>query len=127
MTLTRFLTQFGFTEDPFESTNADAEPYLAQYFVPPPYFPSVLGDTANPKSHVILAPRGGGKTAQRRMIEDRSAELQDFLCISYDKFEQPSGFRLEQATWAYHMNQVCRLILIGVASASTTIQVSSIA
>jgi hypothetical protein len=64
-----FLNYFGFEGDPFESTNADNEPRLADYFVPPPYFPTVLGDARFPQSQVVLAPRGSGKTAQRRMIE----------------------------------------------------------
>src|SRR5439155_18193748 len=109
-----FLRQFHLVEDPFESTNADTEPRLDAYFVPPPYFATVLGDTRNPKSHVVLAPRGGGKTAQRRMIETRSFDAGDFLCITYDRFDQPAGFSVGKATLAYHLNQVCRLILIGV-------------
>jgi hypothetical protein len=114
VTLTVFLRQFGLVEDPFESTNADAEPRLSAYFVPPPYFASVLGDSRSPKSHVVLAPRGGGKTAQRRMIENRSFDAGDFLCITYDRFDQPPGFALKDATLPYHLNQVCRLILVGV-------------
>lgn len=58
------LERLGFAEDPFASTNAADEPRLASYFVPPPYFHTVQGDPRNPKSHVVLAPRGGGKTAQ---------------------------------------------------------------
>lgn len=109
-----FLESVGFAADPFESTNAEYEENLGAYFVPPPYFPTVLGDISQPRSHVIFAPRGGGKTAQRRMIENRSLEVGSFLCITYDHFDQPEGLRLNQVTWAYHMNQICRLILTGV-------------
>lgn len=114
MALTPFFRQFGLLEDPFESTNADAEARLQTYFVPPPYFPAVLGDSRDPKSHIVLAPRGGGKSAQRRMVENRSLEAGDFLCVTYDRFDQPAGFEASQASLAYHLNQVCRLILIGV-------------
>jgi hypothetical protein len=114
MPLTAFLAQFGFTADPFESTNAEHEPRLGEYFVPPPYFPTVMGDTAVPQSQVVLAPRGGGKTAQRRMIEDNSAATGDFLCVTYDKFDQPAGFRLADVSLAYHINQICRLIVVGL-------------
>lgn len=114
MTLSPFFRQFGLIEDPFESTNADAEARLDSYFVPPPYFASVLGDSRNPKTHVVLAPRGGGKSAQRRMIENRSFDAGDFLCVTYDRFDQPAGFEASQASLAYHLNQVCRLLLLGV-------------
>lgn len=108
-----FFAQFGFSADPLESTNAENEPRLADYFVPPPYFVEVLGDPLNPHPDVVFAPRGSGKTAQRRMVEDQSAAGQ-FLCITYDAAEQPPGFTLDQASWAYHMNQICRRILVGV-------------
>lgn len=114
MAVSPFLRQFGFTADPFASTNADDEPKLETYFVPPPYFDTVLGDVHTPKSHVILAPRGGGKTAQRLMIEKRSQVDKDFLCITYDEFDLPHSFKLKDATWSYHMNQVCRLVLMGI-------------
>jgi hypothetical protein len=66
----KFLSAFGFSENPFASTNADKEPHLSRYFVPPPYFTSVKGDPKDPKSNMVLAPRGGGKTAQKVMIEE---------------------------------------------------------
>jgi len=109
-----FLQKLGFLEDPFESTNAEFEKNLGAYFVPPPYFPTIMGDPENPSSHFVFAPRGGGKTAQRRMIENRSRDSDDFLCITYDTFDQPPGFSLDNASWAYHVNQVCRLILAGI-------------
>jgi hypothetical protein len=109
-----FLDRLGFAGDPFESTNADQEPNLDSYFVPPPYFPTVVGDPDSPQSHVVLAPRGGGKTAQRRMVEQKSAADGDFLCITYDRFDQLDDFKVSQASWAYHVNQLCRLMLFGL-------------
>jgi hypothetical protein len=112
----RFLRQFGFEEDPFASTNAAEEPHLRSYFVEPPYFATVMGDPLNPRSHVVLAPRGGGKTAQRRMLEDASQE-QRILCITYDSFDLPDRFRIEDATWDYHATQVVRLLVVGILAA----------
>ncbi|MEX2670791.1 MAG: hypothetical protein WD294_01635 [Phycisphaeraceae bacterium] len=114
MNNTTFLADHGFVGDPFESTNAETEDRLPYYFVPPPYFATVFGDPASPSSHVVLAPRGGGKTAQRRMIEARSQETGDFLCLRYDAFDQPAGFDAGVASLAYHLNQLCRMILLGV-------------
>lgn len=113
MALNAFLASQQFVEDPFQSTNAGEEPRLEKYFVPPPYFASVLGDPVNPKSQVILAPRGGGKTAQRVMIE-KSSEGGEFLCVTYDDFPMASKFTLSDATLDYHLNNICGLILLGV-------------
>jgi hypothetical protein len=109
-----FLARFGFTEDPFEHVDAEQEPQLDRYFVPPPYFSNVMGDPARPRTHLVLAPRGGGKTAQRRMIESESERSSRFLCVTYDGFDQPSGFTAAQADIAYHLNQICRRILMGI-------------
>jgi hypothetical protein len=110
----RFLQRFAFTEDPFEHIDAEQEPQLDEYFVPPPYFANVMGDATRPRSHVVLAPRGGGKTAQRRMVEARSEEVGSFLCVTYDGFDQPSGLSAVDADLAYHLNQICRRVLLGL-------------
>ena len=66
----------GFNNHPFSKTNADEEPNLEEYFVPPPFFDAIVGDSSNPSASIVFAPRGGGKTAQRRMVEKSSAALQ---------------------------------------------------
>jgi hypothetical protein len=48
------------------------------------------------------------------MIELESAANGRFLCVTYDTFDQPANFSVDQADLAYHLNQVCRLILLGV-------------
>lgn len=116
MSLAEFLAQFGFEDDPFRSTNAAEEPKLTAYFVPPPYFASVLGTPAHPKSDVVLAPRGGGKTAQRIMIEIESKKTAEFLCISYEKFDLREGFKASDADLPYHLNNICRLLLVAILS-----------
>jgi hypothetical protein len=64
-----FLKLVGFESDPFASTSAADEPLIDQYFVEPPFFPAVIGDPKSRKSNIVFAPRGGGKTAQKIMIE----------------------------------------------------------
>ncbi|MEI7608120.1 MAG: hypothetical protein WCJ64_12130, partial [Rhodospirillaceae bacterium] len=108
-----FYESQGFSDDPFESTNAGEEPLLGQYFVPPPYFRSVLGDPEKPKSQVILAPRGGGKTAQRVMIEKASMGGA-FLCVTYDDFPTPAGFKLGDSDLDYHIKNICTILLIAI-------------
>jgi hypothetical protein len=76
----------GFWTNPFAYTNADEEDYLKDYFIQPPYFDSVIGDYRSPSSCIVLAPRGGGKSAQRKMIEIWSQD-HPVLAITYDRFE----------------------------------------
>ncbi|WKK71569.1 hypothetical protein Q0F99_19960 [Rathayibacter oskolensis] len=112
MSFDSFLTRRGFSHDPFATTNAEQEDRLADYFVPPPYFESVLGNPATPKSNVIFAPRGSGKTAQRLMIERTSLQMDSrFLCLTYDNFESATA---KGATLAAHQIELCRLLTLGV-------------
>ncbi len=112
MGLREFLSRLGFTENPFQFTNADEEEHLQSYFVPPPYFHSVWGDPQSPKSQVIFAPRGGGKTAQRRMIEYR-AESANVFVITYDRFEKLGGADLTALSLDYHLRNIIEIALLG--------------
>lgn len=107
-----FAEMHGFSSDPFASTNSEDEDLLEDYFVPPPYFPSVLGDPQAPKPRVIFAPRGGGKTAQRRMIEIRCMDEDlPFVCLTYDNFDGPSAPNL---TLNDHLAALCRLLTVTI-------------
>lgn len=112
MGLKEFLARLGFAEHPFQFTNADEEEHLQSYFVPPPYFISVWGDPDSPKSQVVFAPRGGGKSAQRRMIEYRS-ETSDVFAITYDRFETLNEKELESVSADYHLRNLIQKALLG--------------
>jgi len=107
-----FLGRLGFGANPFQFTNADEEEHLQSYFVPPPYFDSVWGDPTSPKSHVIFAPRGGGKSAQRKMIEYKSQDS-DVFVLRYDRFEHLSTSDLKELTVDYHLRNIVSLLLLG--------------
>ncbi|WP_162501340.1 P-loop ATPase, Sll1717 family [Methylobacterium crusticola] len=109
-----FLKTFGFLQDPFASTNAADEPLIDKYFVDPPFFPAVVGDPNTPKSNVVFAPRGGGKTAQKIMIEKRSAEAHQFLCLTYDRFPTNVIRLPKDADAEYHLTNICRILLIAI-------------
>ena len=109
-----FLGAFGFTQDPFASTNAADEPLIGKYFVEPPFFPAVVGDPKSPNSNVVFAPRGGGKTAQKIMIERKSATDGTFLCISYDQFPSDEILRDKSAPIDYHLSNISRTLLIAI-------------
>jgi hypothetical protein len=99
------LAKLGFHDNPFQFTNADEKDQLQSYFVPPPYFASVWGNPDSPQSHVIFAPRGGGKSAQRRMIEYKAQEAGVFA-ITYDRFEQLGATDLETLGIDYHLRNI---------------------
>lgn len=105
-----FLEAYNISGNPFASTNAENEDLLSEYFVAPPYFESVVGYAETPKSTIVFAPRGSGKTAQRKMIENRAASPDsNFACISYTDF---TGITPDSATLAQHKLAVCRLMVV---------------
>lgn len=107
-----FLARLGFNANPFQFTNADEEDHLQSYFVAPPYFDSVWGDPNKPVTHVIFAPRGGGKSAQRRMLEYR-ANRENIFAIRYDRFEHLIPSSLPNLTIEYHLKNLIGLALLG--------------
>ncbi len=109
----RYYSGLGFEDNPFAHTNADEEERLPEYFVPPPYFESVFGNPLKPKSFVVFAPRGGGKSAQRRIIELRSSE-HNILSITYDNFDFPDVRKSSDITIHHHLKRIIRFILTGL-------------
>lgn len=68
-----WLKSFGFTQDPFSSTEAGGEDiysrnFLHATFVKPDCFDDILGDPNYPKSSLIFARRGSGKSSARVML-----------------------------------------------------------
>ncbi|WEO76414.1 hypothetical protein BJQ94_13705 [Cryobacterium sp. SO2] len=114
MSIESYLQRAGFVGDPLAHTNAEQEDRLGDYFVPPPYFQSVLGDPATPKSNVIFAPRGGGKTAQRLMIEREAvAPGATYLCLTYDAFASVVS---HGGGLAAHHVELCRIVTLAILS-----------
>jgi hypothetical protein len=85
MSYAELLSTMGFARDPFATTNADEEELLENYFIEPPFFKAVYGNIRQPKSVIVFAPRGGGKTALKRRIELFSRS-DNFLCVTYNAF-----------------------------------------
>ncbi|WP_419818775.1 P-loop ATPase, Sll1717 family [Glaciibacter flavus] len=112
MTYNSFVTSRGFTGDPFAFTDSDREEKLADYFVPPPYFAGVIGTPNSPEPSIIFAPRGGGKSAQRRMVEEAGLDLEaPFLCINYSNFESMAG---TTPPLADHLVQLSKLMTLAL-------------
>lgn len=109
----QFFSALGFDDDPFAYTNADQEVRLEDYFIPPPYFPSVFGNPEHPRPFVVFAPRGGGKSAQRRMIETQCQE-NHVLAVTYDRFEFPTVRAASEVTLQHHLRSIIRFALMGL-------------
>ncbi|NPE29477.1 hypothetical protein HNV12_16265 [Methanococcoides sp. SA1] len=105
--------KLGFQSNPFAYTNADEEDNISDYFIKPPYFDSVIGDYKSPNSCVVLAPRGGGKTAQRKMIEIWSKD-NPVLTVTYDRFEFGVNQNLEDIGLPYHLKNIITLTLLNL-------------
>ncbi len=116
MSYTDVLEQLGFEADPFAKTNADEEDRLKSYFIDPPFFNAVHGDLASPKSAVVFAPRGGGKTAVKRMLE-LSSQTEPFLCVTYNHFPV-DDLKLKDVDLGYHLRNIVRLMIVAVISAA---------
>ncbi len=113
MTIKDYISQLGFEENPFQHTNADKEKkYLDKYFIQPDYFEDVWGDPNDPVSNIIYAPRGGGKTAQRLMIEKRAEEFDNVLTITYTNHDLSRFKKASDVTLSYHLEYLNRLMLL---------------
>ena len=116
MSYMELLHNLGFDSDPFAKTNADEEERLDKYFIAPPFFNAVYGDELTPKSALVFAPRGNGKTALKRKIEIAS-EGSNFFCITYNSFKI-TGLALSDINLEYHLKNIIRIIVIAIVGAT---------
>ena len=113
MTKKEYIESLGLNENPFQYTNADKEADLIhQYFIYPDYFEDVWGDPQNPVSNIIYAPRGGGKTAQRLMIEKRASGFDEVLTITYTDHDLSKFNSINEVGLSYHLEYLNRLLLL---------------
>jgi len=112
-TFHQFFSSLGFDDNPFAYTNADQEERLSSYFIPPPYFNSVFGNPEQPRSFIVFAPRGGGKSAQRIMIEHKCVD-NEVLAITYDQFEFPDIAKATDVKLHHHLRRILRFSLVGL-------------
>jgi hypothetical protein len=114
MDLDQFLELHGLMLNPFGTTNAEVETHLDDCFVRPPYFSSVLGSPSSPKSCIVFAPRGGGKTAQRRFVELEAERVGRYLTVLYSHFPLKHGERPADISLDRHLDNVCQRITLGI-------------
>lgn len=111
--MSNIYNKLQFKENPFAYTNADQEEKLEDYFIAPPYYETVQGDFNSPSSNIVLAPRGSGKTAQRRMIEIWSKD-KPVLSVTYDRFELGNQQNLEEISLNYHLKNIIQRTLLNL-------------
>jgi hypothetical protein len=87
--LEQWLAHYGFERNPFGECEAGRESRLAEYFVPTPYYDEILGSAGSPRTMLVYAPRGCGKTAHRIMVARACrphAPNSDILTVVYTDF-----------------------------------------
>jgi len=87
-----WLHQVGFVNgNPFATSEADREgQYLPEFFVDTGHYDLICGDVNRPQTALVFAPRGGGKTAYRVMLQRQCCPHQldsTVLAVSYTSFE----------------------------------------
>ncbi|HQF00371.1 MAG TPA: hypothetical protein PLG06_11640, partial [Anaerolineae bacterium] len=90
--LEQWLKAVGFVKgNPFATANAEDErTFLPECFVDTGHYFSILGDPQKPQTTLVLAPRGGGKTAYRVMLEQQcypQGALVNALAVPYLTFD----------------------------------------
>jgi len=116
--LERWLKAFGFEANPFAYREAGNDPYLNRYFVAPPYFDEILGDASLPQTAIIFAPRGGGKTALRVMVDYHCREgltkkhILSVLYTDFTRIVETVGYDLTRINSRLHSYEILTRIVV---------------
>lgn len=115
LVLKNWLKQVGFTRgNPFGSNEADREAFLPEYFVDTGHYDALRGDPAHPRTTIVFAPRGGGKSALRVMLSSQcrpTALKSDVLAITYTDFDpiiEAAGNDTSRVTAKHHIHRILK-------------------
>src|SRR5690242_14377699 len=105
-----WLLNNGFDSNPFASKEADFEVATDQsrvvdYFVRAVWVDQILGDVRQPRSAVLAARRGFGKSASRLMVEyecRRGRIADEVLAATYTNFERALLARRGEGKYSLH-------------------------
>ncbi|MBK9710157.1 MAG: helix-turn-helix domain-containing protein [Kouleothrix sp.] len=107
----RWLEAQGFSSNPFEFWEADRETTLSSYFVRAEWFDALRGDTKRPRSAVLFAPRGHGKSSHRleiaRLCGEASA-TDPALIVQITEYDWIMAEGLERVTSQRYLQYVAR-------------------
>lgn len=115
MSLQELMKEHSFSTNPFRTWVSEDESELAEWFVPPPFFATILGDTFGPSkklvpvSSLVFGTPGNGKTALRKMIEFELLRRADpFMVLRYSDFGRVVSSSA-QPTLSDHVEELIRL------------------
>lgn len=115
--LDRWLNKVGFRKgNPFGTNEAEQEPFVPECFVDPGVYDLLRGD---PRSTLVFAPRGGGKTALRVMLASECRPIHKAsmssesrtLAVPYTDFApalHACEYDLARLTAAHHVTPILR-------------------
>lgn len=92
----RWFKQRGFSNNPFANYEAESEDRLPEYFVDTLFYDYIWGNEQHPRSMIIAAERGCGKSAHRIMIARACRPCNpksDILAVEYAGFDWPEGIK----------------------------------
>lgn len=118
--LERWLKALGFEANPFAYREAGNDPYLNRYFVAPPYFDEILGNPELPQTAIVFAPRGGGKTALRVMVDYHCLEgltknrVLSALYTDFTRIVEAVGYDLTQITPRLHSYEILTHMVVAL-------------
>jgi hypothetical protein len=124
MDLHAWLQRFGFSGHPFACKQADDEgDQLGEYFVAHPSYTQIL-DADTPRSSILHAPRGAGKSSTRRMFEQfcrsQTGELRPLLIYLTDWMPVANRVRLDTVVPPeQHFHELVRHLVVALARDSS--------
>ncbi len=111
-----WLRSLGFEDNPFAEREAERERALSEYFIEGPHYSDMLGDLHDPRTTILFADRGCGKTAYRLMIaqECRPARADSpVLAATYTGFSRVlrmAGGNPAAVTLKDHLGEILRSV-----------------
>ena len=113
--LEEWLARYRFKGNPFAEYQAEREATLPEYFVLTPYYDDIFGSPNSPRTIIVYAGRGCGKTAHRIMVANTCRphnEHSNILAIPYIRFGALSRLIVSDPTAVdlqAHLKQILRL------------------
>lgn len=104
------LSKWGFSQNPFREPVAELERNASRYFVMPPYFSEVVGNTRDIRSTFVFGHRGDGKSTLRMEVE-KYLEAMDPkpLIVDYSSFSEHTEKSLNDLDLDFHLEKILRL------------------
>jgi len=120
MSFQEWLRQLGFKGNPFAEREAEREKALPEYFIAGPHYSDMLGDLHDPRTSILFADRGCGKTAYRLIIGQECKPHLDaspVLAATYTRFApllRRAGNDPAQVSLEDHIEGILRSVTVSL-------------